>query len=144
SRPRRSAMAGAEISAGEADQMTIACASPAGRGSSATTPAVTIGDTTRPQIKITAMRTRAADMRQRLRPVDADHRRGGEQEDECREQRPQPGGEARQRQPDEYAPGHEAGSMATEKGQRAVKEGHGAQIGTLSRTTAHIGTRSRR
>jgi hypothetical protein len=76
-------------------------------------------------------------MRQHLGPVDADHRRDGEQEDESREERPQPGGETGQRQPDEDARRHETGGMAAKEGEWTVKDVQAVNVaGTLSRSAA--------
>ncbi len=76
-------------------------------------------------------------MRQNLGPIDANHRRDGEEEDEGRQERPQPGGEAGQRQPEEDARRHEAGGVAAEEAERVVKEVYAVNVaGTPSRPAA--------
>ncbi len=74
----------------------------------------------------------AADMSEDLRPVDADHRRRGEHEDEGGQKGAQPCGKARQRQTDENAAGHEAGGTAAEKAEQALDDFHLPRCGTLS------------
>ncbi len=120
-------MAGAEMSAGEAAQITIAWARPAGSGSRVTIAAVTIGETMSPQATMRARRPG--------RPIWArifGQCRGGEHEDEGGQQRAQPGGKAGEHQSEEDAAGHEAGGVAAEKSEPALNDVH-LPPGTLSR-----------
>ncbi len=78
-----------------------------------------------------------------FRPIDADHRRGGEHEDEGGQQRAQPGGKAGEHQSEEDAADHEAGRVAAEKSEKALEQHHAFNVAERLSPTAPAGTLSR-